>query len=134
MSKAKMWYGDEIRDVPPAWMLSTAAREWGLRLSKFHRLAPQRHVAIRDAAGAVVGFYTPHLTASGVRFGPIYITPEHRGQGHAARVYREWAGKVLCACVIYAEDGNEASAKAARVAGFTPWKRGPAGEYWRSVR
>jgi RimJ/RimL family protein N-acetyltransferase len=134
MSKAKLWYGDEIRDIPPSAMLDEALKEWGLRLSKFNRLAPQRHVAIRDSEGACVGFYTPHLTASGVRFGPIYIAPEHRGKGHAAAVYREWIGKVACACVIYAEDGNDGSARAAEAAGMQPWKRGPQGTYWRGSR
>lgn len=128
MSRALHWYGPEIGDPPPPEMVARARSEWGLRLSKFHRADTNRHVAIRDPSGVAVGFYTPHQTASGVRFGPIYVVPEARGSGHAAAVYARWAARRRV--MVYAEDGNDRSAAAALAGGLRPAHRGPAGQYY----
>lgn len=132
MSKVIRWAGPGIGDPPPREMLEVARRDHWLRLSRFTRGNIDRHVAIRDPdTGAPVGFYTPQLTASGWRFGPIFVLPEHRGRGLVAGVYRAWAP--AGPCVIYAEDGNDRSARAALAAGFYEWKRGPQGAYYRSA-
>ena len=132
MSKVLYWYGEDINDPPSPGLLVRARKEWGLRLSTFYLRFPRRHVTIRDDAGLPVGFYTPKLTPSGVRFGPIYVEPERRGCGYAARVYQEWASKSEVRCVVYAEDGNKPSARAALAAGYAKWKRGIVGTYYRS--
>jgi RimJ/RimL family protein N-acetyltransferase len=129
VSKVLEWLGPEIGDPPPAEMLAEARRDHWLRLSRFWAQA-DRHVAIRcPDTGAPVGFYTPQITASGVRFGPIYVAPEHRGRGLVAAVYREWCCSMTC--VVYAEDGNDRSARAAEAGGLTRWKRGMQGVFFR---
>jgi len=128
MSRAIRWYGPDIGRPPPPDMLATARLEWGLRLSTFHGRHMDRHDAILDSDGEIVGFYTPAMTRSGVRFGPIYVAPERRGEGHAARVYREWA--TTHRVMVYVEDGNVRSAAAALAAGLRPAHRGAAGRFY----
>ena len=131
MSKALEWLGEAECDPPPTWMLVKAAAEPWLRLSKFHLKNVARHVMIRDGRGEPVGFCTPQRTASGLRFGPIWVVESRRGEGWAADAYRRWATRTGLSAVIYVEDGNERSARAAEAAGMRRWKRGPQGQYWK---
>lgn len=78
--------------------------------------------------GEVVGFTTPHLSACGRgRLGPMYVRPEYRGRGLMAEVYRQKSGPMMA--VI--EDGNIASERLHRAAGFTRWRRYHSGWYWK---
>jgi GNAT superfamily N-acetyltransferase len=78
--------------------------------------------------GQVVGFVTPHETASGWRHGPIYVDPEYRGRGlveayYAAHPERE--------CVAFIRDDNPASLSMHTSAGFGLWKRAKDGAFYR---
>ena len=71
---------------------------------------------ILDTAGEVVGFFTPRKEKDYIRVGAMYVKPEHRNKGLAAKAISKYmAGKTSKALV---EDTNIASAKALQKAGF----------------
>ncbi len=78
--------------------------------------------------GNVVGFITPHETASGWRHGPIYVDPEYRGRGLVEAYY---AAHPERACVAFIRDDNPASLKTHLAAGFELWKRAKDGAFYR---
>jgi len=78
--------------------------------------------------GKVVGFVTPHETASGWRHGPIYVDPEYRGKGLVEAYYARHPERL---CVAFIRDDNTASLKMHLNAGFEFWKRAKEGAFYR---
>jgi L-amino acid N-acyltransferase YncA len=78
--------------------------------------------------GKVVGFVTPHETASGWRHGPIYVDPEYRGRGLVEAYY---AAHPERDCVAFVRDDNPASLSMHTSAGFELWKRAKDGAFYR---
>lgn len=78
--------------------------------------------------GKVVGFVTPRETKDGWRHGPIFVLPAYRGRGLVVAYYAAHPERT---CVAFVPDGNDASRKMHERAGFTAWKRGPKGTYYR---
>jgi RimJ/RimL family protein N-acetyltransferase len=78
--------------------------------------------------GRVVGFFTPHACSLGWRVGPLYVDPAFRKRGLARLA---WVGYTDRVCVAFVADGNVASEALHRACGFTQWRRGPKGWFWR---
>ena len=111
----------------PMELLVEANREYWIR----GRVRP-RDLSIKRIpllhGGTVVGFYTPHRSASGYgRLGPFYVRPDWRRHGLVISVYASMVGPMM-ACI---ERGNEPSARLHARAGFVPWRPYGHGEYWR---
>jgi L-amino acid N-acyltransferase YncA len=108
----------------PSELLREANRDHGTRGRV--RRNDRREAIVCE--GQVVGFFTPHRAATGEqRIGPVYVRPAFRGRGLATSVYRDLAGPMI-ACV---EDGNDASERLHKRAGFVRWRRYSNGWYWR---
>lgn len=112
----------------PADMLKRAnACEW-IRGRVFPDAA--REPIVHD--GEVVGFVSPHQGRHGFRLGPIWIEPEHRGKGLAAKVVAAYADKHPDLCHWLA-DRNEATLRMHLSIGFRLWRRGSRGGWYRRV-
>jgi GNAT superfamily N-acetyltransferase len=109
-----------FRGIPDS-VIQAARNEYQVVLTSVDALKPIR------CGRKVVGFYRPHTDKIGRRIGPIFVLPEHRGQGLAAKVYASIEGQ-LVACV---RDDNPASVALHERSGFVRWKRYQAGWYWR---
>lgn len=79
--------------------------------------------------GVLVGFHGERHTVArlGETIAPLYVAPEHRGQGIALLMYAEHPG-VLVACV---NRDNTASERLHEKAGFVRWRRYSSGWWWR---
>ncbi len=113
-----------IGDVPEE-IVRAAMAEHGLR-GRVIMSSKRREPLVCD--GAVVGFVTPHETASGWRHGPIYILPDYRGRGVLQAYYASHPERT---CVAFIATGNWASMKAHKEAGFAIWKRSKRGCFMR---
>jgi RimJ/RimL family protein N-acetyltransferase len=85
------------------------------------------HPILADT-GETVGFYCPHPAGRGrTRVGPIYISPEHRGQRLAEQAY----ARLDVPLVAYVHANNEASRRLHERCGFSLWYTTRHGSYWR---
>lgn len=80
--------------------------------------------------GLVVGFYTPHTTSWGTSFAPVYVTPAYRRRGLALAVYTSRRDITMWA---FAAGWNHASSGMLEKAGFTRWRKGNKGWFYRRV-
>lgn len=113
------------RTVIPEALLRAANKDRGTR-GRVRRADAERRVPIL-CDGLVVGFYTPHESASGYkRIGPVYVLPEYRGRGLVTAIYRSIDGPML-ACI---EAWNIDSERLHERAGFLPSRRYSHGWYW----
>ncbi len=87
------------------------------RRSVDHRLtAPGNGIALWEDGGepvSAVGFGSP--TPTGVRIGPVYTPPEHRGRGYASALTAHVSAEQLAAgrsfCFLYTDLANPTSNK-----------------------
>ncbi len=78
--------------------------------------------------GETVGFFCLHAAGRGRwRVGPIYVSPEHRGQRLAEQAY----ARLTVPLVAYVHESNVASRRLHERCGFTFWYRTRGGEYWK---
>ena len=89
-------------------------------------LDERREALIYD--GKVVGFVCPHPSKLGWRHGPMYVQPAYRGLGLVVAYYKAHPERD---CVAFIADGNTASFRMHKKAGFVAWKRGPGGQWMR---
>lgn len=80
--------------------------------------------------GTVAGFVTPHTTAWGLTRAPVFVLPAYRRRGLAAAAYLA-GGDVTC--WDFAADYNLASQAMLARAGFTRWRRGNGGWFYRRL-
>jgi len=109
----------------PEEIVRAAMAEPGLR-GRVFLCSTRREALVCD--GQVVGFVTPHETATGWRHGPIYVMPAFRKRGLVEAYYAAHPERL---CVAFIQDANKASRRAHERAGFVNWKRGPKGWYMR---
>ena len=90
-----------------------------------HRLStPGNGIALWEVDGrpvCAVGYGSP--TPTGVRIGPVYTPPEHRGHGYGSAVTARAAFDIIdsgALPVLYAEVGNATSNKIYQAIGFRP--------------
>lgn len=89
---------------------------------------PNAHRVALVHEGKVVGFVTPHLTAWGLTFAPIFVLPAYRRLGLMLEAYSVARDVTMWE---FAADTNVASRRMLEKAGFTPWRRGNGGWFLR---
>lgn len=117
-----------VPDEIPEELLRAANRDHPIR-GRVKR--DRQKVAIRDDAGAVVGFLCPHTGSMGWRLGPIYVAPEHRGHGYARRAVLAFRHLGL---THFVPDCSPASDAMHRAIGFEVLRRARTGTWYRLPR